>query len=47
MFKAEKPDGTMRKLSDVEKLNALGWNKKISLKDGISGVYDWYLKEKN
>jgi GDP-L-fucose synthase len=43
VFDATKPDGTMRKLSDVSKLNSLGWKRKISLKDGIRGVYKWYL----
>lgn len=46
-FNTEKPDGTMRKLSNVEKLNSLGWRRKISLDNGIRGVYDWYLREKN
>jgi GDP-L-fucose synthase len=43
VFDATKPDGTMRKLSDVSKLNSLGWERKISLEDGIRGVYKWYL----
>lgn len=46
-FNTEKPDGTMRKLSNVEKLNSLGWRRKISLDNGIRGVYDWYLRGKN
>lgn len=46
-FNTEKPDGTMRKLSNVEKLNYLGWRRKISLDEGIRGVYDWYLRGKN
>ncbi len=44
VFDASKPDGTMRKLSDVSKLHSLGWKHKISLEDGIKGVYDWYLE---
>lgn len=44
VFDATKPDGTMRKLSDVSKLHSLGWKHKISLEDGIKGVYDWYLE---
>ena len=40
MFDSSKPDGTMRKLSDVGKLNGLGWGKKIGLKEGVEGVYD-------
>lgn len=37
-----KPDGTPRKLMNVEKLNKLGWEYKIKLDDGISSVYDGY-----
>lgn len=44
VFDATKPDGTMRKLSDVSKLHSLGWKHKISLEDGIKGVYSWYLE---
>ena len=39
-FDATKPDGTPRKLMDVSKLHALGWQHKINLTDGIRGVYD-------
>lgn len=39
-FDTSKPDGTPRKLMDVSKLNSLGWNAKISLKDGITSVYN-------
>lgn len=35
-----KPDGTPRKLMDVNKLNGLGWKAKISLEQGIINVYD-------
>lgn len=34
-----KPDGTPRKLMDVSKLHALGWNAKITLKEGVTEVY--------
>ncbi len=44
VFDASKPDGTMRKLSDVSKLHSLGWKHKISLEEGIKGVYSWYLE---
>jgi len=39
-----KPDGTPRKLLDVSKLHSLGWQHKISLKNGIKKTYDWFLK---
>jgi GDP-L-fucose synthase len=36
----DKPDGSPRKLMDVSKLRALGWNASIGLREGISRVYD-------
>ena len=44
-FNIEKPDGTMKKLTDVSKLNSLGWKHKVELEDGIRTMYEWYLKE--
>ena len=38
-----KPDGTPRKLLDVSRLQALGWNSRISLVDGISATYKWFV----
>jgi len=35
VFDTTKPDGTPRKLMDISKLNTLGWESKINLKDGI------------
>lgn len=42
-----KPDGTPRKLLDVNLLNNLGWKHKISLEEGIRLVYEDYIKNKN
>ena len=42
VFNADKPNGTMKKLTDVSKLNALGWKHTIALDQGISKMYDWY-----
>lgn len=42
VYNTEKPDGTLRKLTDVTKLNALGWKHKMELKDGIKKMYEWY-----
>lgn len=39
-----KPDGTPRKLMDNSKLAKLGWEAKISLRDGLVGTYKWYLE---
>ena len=41
---ASKPDGTPRKLTDVTKLHRLGWQHRIELEEGISRLYEWYLK---
>lgn len=38
-FDATKPDGTPRKLMDVNKIHNLGWKHKISLEEGIKMVY--------
>ena len=43
-FNTQKPDGTMLKLTDVTKLNNLGWKHKIELADGVRIMYEWYLK---
>jgi GDP-L-fucose synthase len=40
-----KPDGTPRKLLDVNKLKGLGWEARIPLKDGIRQTYEWFCKE--
>ncbi len=42
-----KPDGTMRKLTDVNKLHGLGWKHQISIGEGVSKIYKWYLRNKN
>lgn len=41
-FNADKPDGTMKKLTDVSKLHALGWKHNIELKEGLGKMYEWY-----
>jgi GDP-L-fucose synthase len=43
-FDATKPDGTPRKLMDSGRLRAMGWTPRIGLRDGVRGVYDWYLR---
>ena len=42
IFDSAKPDGTMRKLVDVSKLNALGWKHKIEIEEGVNRIYSWY-----
>lgn len=41
-FNTEKPDGTMRKLLDVSKLEATGWKYKVELEDGVKMAYKWF-----
>lgn len=40
---SNKPDGTMRKLTDVSKLHALGWNHSVEIDAGIHKIYSWYI----
>jgi GDP-L-fucose synthase len=37
-----KPNGTPRKVLNVDKIKALGWEPKISLREGIESTYQWY-----
>ena len=41
-FNTSKPDGTLRKLTDVTKLHSLGWHHKIEINEGIERMYRWY-----
>jgi len=38
-FDTSKPDGTMRKVMDVSRINTLGWKRTVQLKDGIKLSY--------
>jgi len=42
VFDETKPDGMQKKLLDVNKMNALGWKPKISLRDGLEKTYEWF-----
>ena len=44
-FNTEKPDGTMRKLIQVDKIHQLGWKHKIEIEEGIEKLYNWYLEK--
>ncbi|MGL1887898.1 MAG: GDP-L-fucose synthase [Reichenbachiella sp.] len=39
IFNSEKPDGTLKKLMNSDRINALGWSPKISLREGVENVY--------
>lgn len=41
-FDADKPDGTLRKRTDVSRLHALGWHHQTTLTEGIQRLYHWY-----
>jgi len=43
-YDSSKPDGAPRKLLDVSRLSALGWQASISLEQGLSLTYQWFLK---
>lgn len=43
-FNTDMPDGTPRKLTNVDKLHSLGWKHKISLEKGIASTYQWFLE---
>lgn len=43
-FDASKPDGAPRKLMDVSRLKALGWQASIGLEDGLRDAYGWYVE---
>ena len=39
-----KPNGTLRKVLDVDKIKSLGWEPEIGLKEGLESTYEWYKK---
>ena len=45
IWDSSKPDGTPRKLLDISKLNKLGWNPKLKLKEGIELTLKNYIEE--
>lgn len=44
-FDPTKPDGTPRKLQDVSRMRALGWQAQTGLAEGIEKTYQWYLEQ--
>ncbi len=44
VFDTTKPDGTPRKLLDLSKLEALGWQPKTSFKEGLEQTYQWFIE---
>jgi len=44
-FNTEKPDGTMRKVTDVSKIHSLGWKHTVELEEGLKKAYALYLNK--
>ena len=44
IFDKTKPNGTMKKVLDVNRINELGWSSKTSLEEGIKITYNWFKK---
>ena len=40
-----KPDGTMLKRMDTERMEAMGWCPRIGFEDGLAGTYRWFLEQ--
>jgi GDP-L-fucose synthase len=40
-----KPNGTLRKVLNVDKIKSLGWSPKIGIRQGIYETYEWYKNE--
>jgi len=45
IYNSEKPDGTMRKLTNPSKLHSLGWKHSVELEEGIGKMYEWYIQK--
>jgi GDP-L-fucose synthase len=43
VFNTDKPDGTIRKLTNPSLLHSLGWKHKIDIEEGVRKLYEWYL----
>jgi len=46
-FDASKPDGMPRKLLDVSRIHALGWQHRIGLREGIASTYQWFIEHRD
>jgi GDP-L-fucose synthase len=47
LWDLDKPDGTPRKVMDVSKINEMGWTHRLSLIEGITQTYKWYLQNQH
>lgn len=44
-YNISKPDGTLKKLTNVNKLNQIGWQHKVNLEQGVKQIYKWYSNQ--
>jgi len=44
VFDTSKPDGTLRKLLDISRLEKLGWKSSTDFKSGLEKAYEWFNK---
>ena len=44
-FDTSRPDGVLKKLTDISRLSNMGWNYSTDLKEGLKMTYDWFLKK--
>lgn len=42
-----KPDGTMKKLMDVSRLEKMGWKARVGLEEGVAETYQWFLENQD
>jgi GDP-L-fucose synthase len=45
-FDPSKPDGAPRKLLNVDRIHALGWTHRITLREGVASTYRWFLEHR-
>jgi GDP-L-fucose synthase len=43
-YASDKPDGAPRKILDISRLNGLGWQPRIALREGLLDAYRWYVE---
>ena len=47
VFDTTKPDGTPRKVLNVDRLAGLGWQYTVDLEQGLERTYQWFLKNQS